>query len=64
VYPSAKDDGNVMILIRQNNWGCGTANAGAVPTIPEPATMLLLSLGGLAVIRRREKKSRIPETFS
>jgi len=50
------DDGQVTIadfLILQNNWGFGTANAGAVPTIPEPVTLALFGLGGLALIRRR-----------
>jgi len=50
------DDGQVTIadfLILQNNWGYGTANAGAVPTIPEPITLALFGLGGLALIRRR-----------
>jgi len=54
------DDGQVTIadfLILQNNWGYGTAGAGSVPTVPEPASMLLLALGGLALVRRREKKT-------
>jgi len=51
------DDGQVTIadfLILQNNWGFGTAGAGAVPTIPEPITLALFGLGGLALIRRRK----------
>jgi len=50
------DDGQVTIadfLILQNNWGYGTAGAGSVPTIPEPTTIGLLLLGGLAILRRR-----------
>jgi len=50
------DDGQVTIadfLILQNNWGYGTAGAGSVPTIPEPVTLALLGLGGLALVRRR-----------
>jgi len=39
-------------LILQNNWGFGTASAGSVPTIPEPLTVLLLTAGGLTLIRR------------
>jgi len=51
------DDGQVTIadfLILQNNWGFGTASAASVPTIPEPVSFLLLSLGSLALIRRRK----------
>jgi len=40
-------------LILQNNWGFGTVGAASVPTIPEPASLLLLSLGALALVRRR-----------
>jgi len=33
------------------NWNAGTPPAGAA--VPEPATLALLGLGGLAALRRR-----------
>jgi hypothetical protein len=36
-------------LTLQNNYGGG----GSGPAVPEPATLTLLALGGLALIRRR-----------
>jgi len=52
------EDGQVTIadfLILQNNWGFGTAGAGAVPTIPEPASLTILAVGFGFVTRRKRR---------
>jgi len=36
-----------------NNWNSGTPPGVGTPTIPEPASLALLGLGGLALLRRR-----------
>ena len=61
--PSADfdDDGDVDLddfAVIRGNWGFGvvTAPPGGTAT-PEPATMSLLALGGLMVLRRRSRKA-------
>jgi hypothetical protein len=58
--PDFDNDGIVDLadfVLMRANWGAG---AGASPEIgdvtPEPATMSLLAIGGLAVLRRRRKQ--------
>jgi hypothetical protein len=44
------DDLNIVLV----NWNNGTPPAGGA-AIPEPASLALVSMGGLAVLRRRPK---------
>ena len=44
------DDLNVVL----GNWNAGTPPAPGTPTIPEPATLGLMMLGGTALLRRRD----------
>ena len=43
------DDLNIVLV----NWNAGTPPPSSDGTIPEPATLSLLGLGGLAMLRRR-----------
>ena len=43
------EDLNIVL----GNWNAGTPPTSGAPTIPEPASMALLGLGGLAMLRRR-----------
>ncbi len=43
------DDLNIVLV----NWNNGTPPTGGTPTIPEPASVALLGIGGLALLRRR-----------
>ena len=47
------DFNDILIMLNTSNWLQGTPPSG--PSIPEPATMSLLALGGLALIRRRRR---------
>jgi hypothetical protein len=57
------DDGDVDLDdfgIMRGNWGFGTGGSPLAPEFtptPEPATMSLLTLGGLAILRRRRRRS-------
>lgn len=51
--PNALGEYNFGIQVRRDGWGIETV-AMDVQVIPEPATMALFMLGGLALIRRRK----------
>ena len=53
LVPSAS--GTFTLNIQSNNSTFGYVNSAALTSVPEPASLSLLGLGGLALVRRRAR---------
>ena len=59
-YTYTSDESFGSILISEASSSGGTVSALSLSQVPEPATMSLLALGGLAILRRRRRSCRRP----